>query len=566
MPSKEKEGSLELNIDKTIHSLISEDTLSSYAQRIRNYIGFRQEYRLDKPITIPFTDTQKKTFTKINIFDLVKIVSESQIIEMHTPTQAYCLNSLVTCLSTYLNYAETLQTGFQDKEQEFINTYSLFRGAVLAKSQLREKCVVEYPDDAEKSEINLKNKPKDIIYDTTKALFNVLENAYHKYNGIQDDLLVKAFDLLYTQLINQCICMEPAYKEMLKKTGLDTSHQMKNVVFRGFKARDSRQEKLALPNVTLDMIAGNEEFIRLGKELAINVLAYSFDAPNGGKNPMGDFPQLMMSYGQPGTGKTITAYALLNYFAKTAKENNIPFLTKAIRKTDWTSSFQYASARNLVNLFNDLFDYDRVVGIYWPDFDTAFQARSSTEIRAEEKDNLNVIFGLLDGTLMPRNGKWFMILDANYMDPKNMDLATFSRLQELVVEVKGPEKPEQYIKLCRDVLLKDKKKFLSIKGESWEKFGKLCKEYELSGRAIEKISKQTAAYIGSFEKPKRFLKMSYEKKLKVIEERSRKVNFNWLLSTIENYVRFQKERDKEEAYKQSEKELQNLIGQLSKKS
>lgn len=568
MPSKRRGSEYRTKVTKDVNSLITEETLNSYAQRIRKYIGLKQSYQLDRSITVQLTETEKPTFAKLNLYDLIKIVSDTKIIERTPPTQSHCLESLETCLATYLNYSEILETGFKDEEQEFTNSYALFRGAVLARNQLRNNCVTKHEDNSGRTSLNLKNKPSDVIYDTTQVMFKLIETSYHKYKerhgGLKDELLIKAFDLLYTQIINQCIALEPAYKEQLKKTGLDAPHELAGIRFAGFEASDSRQEKLALPNLTLNMIVGNEEFIKKGERLVDNVLSYAFDAPNGGENPIGDFPQLLMSFGEPGTGKTITAYALLNYFAKLAKENNIPFLTKVIRKTDWTSSYQYASAKNLVNLFNEVFDFDGLAGMYWPDFDTACQARNSLDIRAEEKDNLNILFGLLDGTIGPRNGKWFIILDANYMDPKNMDKAIFSRLQEEVVEVKGPETKEHYITLFRDILLKDKKKFLNIKKENWEKFGKMCKKHELSGRAIEKISKQTAAYISDFKKPKGFLTMTYKEKLKVIEGRSKKVDPKHVFSTIEDYIAFQKNRDVSESFKKAEREFQELEKLLSK--
>ncbi len=568
MADEEKNTSLEIKteVSKDVNSLVTDSTISSYNQRIRNYLGIRQQYELDKPITLKLTDKENLTITKTKIYDLIKIASESQIIERHTPTQIYCLESLETCLSTYLNYAETLETGFKGQEQGFINAYSLFRGAVLARDQLRNSCTAKYSDNPGKSEIILEKKPAEIIYDAVKIIFKVIENAYHKHNGIKDELLIQAFDLFYTQIINQCICMEPSYKELLKKTELDKPHELKGIVFNGFKARDNKQKKLALPDVTLEMIVGNEEFIKRGKRLVKNILSFSFDAPDGGTNPKMPFPQLLMVYGSPGTGKTITAYALLNHFASIAEKNKIPCLTKVIRKSDWTSSYQYASAKNLVNIFLEIFNFDGLTGIYWPDFDTAFQARNSPDIRAEEKDNLSVLFGLLDGTIGPRNGKWFIILDANYLDPKNVDEASFSRILEDKVEVKGPETQEQYIKLLRDILLKNNKQFLELKKEDWKNFGELCKKYELSGRAIEKIALQTSAHISEFEEPEGFFSMTHEEKMKIIKEKSQKASPEWIMSTVEDYYSFQKNRDENEAIKKSEERLKNLLEQLSKKS
>ncbi|MBU4501093.1 MAG: AAA family ATPase [Nanoarchaeota archaeon] len=565
MVSKHKKdpSSIKTGINKNINSLVTESTIDSYMPRVRNYLGVRQQYKLDRPITFKLTDLKNATVEKTNLYDLVKISSD--MVERPTTPQINCLESVETCLATFLNYSDVLKTGFDN--QEFINTYSLFKGAILARNHLRINYPSKYKDNPGKSELDLNKKSKDIVYELAQVLFKGIENAHRNYGGLDDEKVAHIFDTFYTQLINQCIALEPKYADTIRKSGISESHELKNISFKGFKATDKRQKELSLPNMNLEMIVGNEEFIQKGKRLAKNVLSYSFDAPNGGENPRMPFTQLMMVYGGPGTGKTVTTYALLNFFAETAKKNKLPFMTKVIRKSDWTSSYQFASARNLLNLFeNEVFGFDGLVGVYWPDFDTAFQARNSPTIRSEEKDNLNVLFGLLDGTIGPRDGKWFIILDANYMDPKSMDIATMSRVMEEAIEVKGPEKAEHYETLLRDILLKDKKDFLKINDNSWKKFGELCKKYQLSGRAMEKIALQTSSHISTFEEPDGFFRMPYDEKMKIIKDNSNPIKIAWLMNQVDEYYKFNKQREDKDAAKKSEQEMNDLINQLSDKS
>ncbi|MDP2907474.1 MAG: AAA family ATPase [Nanoarchaeota archaeon] len=551
-----------ISIDGTVTSLITDKTIESYIPRIMNYAAIKQKYTLDQPITADLLD-KKTSISQATIYELI-IYTQPKVIPRNTTSQVVCLESLEDCLATYLNHAETLGKGIE--EQDLVNTYSLFRGAAVAKDHIRSSGKANMQETTGISQLNLSLKSEDLTYDVLKVIFKGVETTYAKHGAITDDMLLQIFDTFYTQVINQCLAESPQYAEKLKEKGMDSPQQIKDLIFTGFKAKDKREKELAFPDTTLEDIVGNLGYIEKGKRLIKNVLAYSFDAPNGGTNPKMPFTQILTVYGGPGTGKTITAYAMLNEFKKLAKENNIPSFLKAIRKSDWTSSYQYATAQNLVRTFQDeVFNNEGLVGVYWPDFDTAFVARNSPDIRAEEKDNLNVLFGLLDGSIGPRNGKWFIILDANYLDTKSMDAALFSRVMEEGVEVKGPEKPEHYIRLFKDILLKKQKDFLDVKPEEWEKFGETCIKNQLSGRAIEKISKQVSNYISHFEEPEGFFKMSHEDKMKVIQQNSKKADLNFVLKTTQDYCDFQKIRDDNEALKNSEENLKELLSQLSEK-
>jgi hypothetical protein len=87
-----------------------------------------------------------------------------------------------------------------------------------------------------------------------------------------------------------------------------------------------------------------------------------------------------------------------------------------IRRTDWASAYQNASAAALIARFtSELEGFAGVVAFYWPDIDTAFGSRAGGDLRTEEKSILGAAFGLFDGTLLPNNGQWILICDANYM-------------------------------------------------------------------------------------------------------------------------------------------------------
>jgi hypothetical protein len=193
--------------------------------------------------------------------------------------------------------------------------------------------------------------------------------------------------------------------------------------------------------------SATRSILQAGLKLARDVAAYDLEQRRSPKqlNPV------LFGLGRPGCGKTITAHAIGNYFLEYCRERDIPARFKVIRRTDWASSYQNASAATLVKIFKEeVYGFDGVCGVYWPDIDTAFASRSSGDLRSEEKNNLGAVFGIFDGTLIPKDGKWFMICDANFMQ---MDEATRSRIAQNPFTVKGPTTSEDYVQLLREMLL-----------------------------------------------------------------------------------------------------------------
>ncbi|MBU1240729.1 ATP-binding protein, partial [Myxococcota bacterium] len=171
------------------------------------------------------------------------------------------------------------------------------------------------------------------------------------------------------------------------------------------------QTTIHLP-ITMDKIIGNREYLQKGERLVNDLVAFD---PTEGKNPK-QFNQIIFGLGRPGCGKTASANALGNHLLKRAGEIGLDARFVVIRRTDWASSYQNASSKALIERFQSAVnDFKGVVLFYWPDIDTAFSSRGSSDLRSEEKGILGAAFGLFDGTILPFNGQWGLICDANYM-------------------------------------------------------------------------------------------------------------------------------------------------------
>ena len=328
--------------------------------------------------------------------------------------------------------------------------------------------------------------------------------------------------------------------------------------FKGFSYALGETEKSSqLMPVTLDQIIGNKKYIQAARKLARDIAGYDFEA---GENPKRLNP-ILFAMGNPGCGKTITAHAIGNSFLDFCNRKNIPAKFVIIRRTDWASSYQNASAQNLIDIFKkNVLGFKGVVGIYWPDIDTAFAARGDSGLRNEEKNILGAVFGLFDGTILPKDGRWFMMCDANYL---NMDKATISRITQDPYYVRGPENPEDYIKLFRDIMLSHHKEFLTLNESEWGKFGQFCIDHNISGRGIDNISRKVISVIEDFELPDEYFDSKIDRKREIIREYSNKINYEQLSEILENYIEFEKEAEEKADMKEFDDRVNEIRTYLS---
>jgi len=314
--------------------------------------------------------------------------------------------------------------------------------------------------------------------------------------------------------------------------------------FDGLRASTTAQEPSELLPVSFEDIVGNEDFIKAGRRLAGDVAGFDLKT---GVNPKSVRNQILFVLGAPGCGKTATAHAIGRHFLDLCAKGGLPARMRVIRRTDWASAYQNASAKALLDIFqNEVFNAPGVCGVYWPDIDTAFAARGDSDLRQEEKAILATLFGILDGTVGPKNGRWFMICDANTV---NMDEAALSRISQNPIRAYGPRTAEDYARLLRDVKLRKKASYLPLTAADWAAVGKRFVDGALSGRAVDAIAGRVLTEIEDFEEPAEYFALSFDEKRKMIEKLSRPVPAARILKMIDDFCVF--ERD---AQQKAEKE------------
>jgi hypothetical protein len=305
-----------------------------------------------------------------------------------------------------------------------------------------------------------------------------------------------------------------------------------------------------------DDIVGNDDYLAAGLRLARDVAGFDFDA---GKNPKKLNP-VLFGLGGPGCGKTVTAHAVGNYFLRYCRERGVPARFVVVRRTDWASSYQNASAGNLLRIFREeVHGFAGVCGVYWPDIDTALASRASNDLRMEEKQNLGAVFGLFDGTLIPKDGKWFLICDANTL---HMDEAAQSRIAQNPFTVAGPTTVEHYVAMMRR-LLREVDAFVPQDPAVWQRLGETAVREKLSGRVIESIATNVRVYIQDFEYPERYFTASTEDRKKIIAELSRPVDEAFLTKAVGDWVAFKAAAARREEEERFETEVKAVVRQLN---
>jgi hypothetical protein len=327
--------------------------------------------------------------------------------------------------------------------------------------------------------------------------------------------------------------------------------------YEGFTARARAEPVADLKPVAIEDVVGNQEYLQAGLRLARDVAAFDLERHESPKriNPV------LFGLGRPGCGKTITAHAIGHYFLEYCRERDVPARFKVIRRTDWASSYQNASASQLVKIFKEeVYAFQGVCGVYWPDIDTAFASRGSGDLRMEEKQNLGAVFGIFDGTLIPKDGKWFMLCDANFMQ---MDEATVSRIAQNPFRVHGPRSSADYVRLMRDIMLRDVRRFVAADDLRWTEIGDACVAHDLSGRHVESIANNLRSHVQDFEYPDDYFKASFDQRGAIIERLSRRITVDDILQRIGEYVKFSRDAEEQAQRDRFEREVEEMVRQLN---
>jgi hypothetical protein len=336
--------------------------------------------------------------------------------------------------------------------------------------------------------------------------------------------------------------------------------QIHGAEYHGF-ARDSalpvEEERTLLP-LWPDDIVGNEAVLEAGLDLARAVAGFDLER---NQNPMSIRNPVLFVLGAPGCGKTVTAHAVGNYFLDLCQTNGIPARFRIIRRTDWASHYQNKSSNELLRIFQEeVFDFPGVAGVYWPDIDTAFAAREDPGIRQEEKSILGTLFGLLDGTVGPKNGKWFLICDANFL---TMDEAFLSRLSQDPHHAKGPQTSDQFVELLRDKKLGKLKSHLVLTDDEWSQFGQACVDNGLSGRAVDNMAGKLMSLIEDVALPDHYFALSFDDKVALLDAGRKTIAHDQLMELLDRYIKFEQEAEEKARRERFERRVIEIREQLA---
>jgi len=327
--------------------------------------------------------------------------------------------------------------------------------------------------------------------------------------------------------------------------------------YEGLAVQEALEASAGLLPMLPDDIVGNAEYLQAGLRLARDVAGFDLDQKQNPKrlNPV------LFGLGRPGCGKTVTAHAIGNYFLDYCRDREIPAKFQVIRRTDWASSYQNASAMNLVRIFREeVYGFEGVCGVYWADIDTALASRSNSGLRMEEKQNLGAVFGIFDGTLLPKDGKWFLICDANTM---HMDEAAISRIAQNPFTVEGPTTVPHYVRLMRDLLLKDQQTFVPRDDEAWNRLGQAAVARNLSGRAIDAVCGNIRTRIQDFEYPDAYFKATVQERRDMLRKLSNPVTEEEIHQSMVDWHEFQREAEERAQREKFEADVDSLVHQLN---
>lgn len=345
------------------------------------------------------------------------------------------------------------------------------------------------------------------------------------------------------------------YRRALEKLGVEVCGR----AYRGLdgSATAREEEPAELLSVWPEDVVGNHEYLQAGLRLARDVAGYDLQEKRNPKklNPV------LFGQGSPGCGKTITAHAIGNFFLRYCRERGVPARFLVIRRTDWASSFQNASATQLIKIFKEqVHGFEGVVGVYWPDIDTAFAARSDPGMRSEESNILGASFGIFDGTLIPRTGKWFLICDANYM---NMDEATLSRISQDPHKILGPSSAEEFVELMREKKLKEFNELLPLSDAEWLQVGQQCIDYGFSGRNVEAICQGILTDIQDVEPPPEYFQVGFAERQRMLRELARPMTFERISARMRRYRDFEQHAQESAQSDQFQSRVQEIVLNLS---
>ena len=387
---------------------------------------------------------------------------------------------------------EELKLREQDKlmkDKGRVIAYSVYVGSVIGLKTLEDKAMVDITDNSRVISFNFRRPLYDAIGDSLRGLYLMLLQNKEQIKNTDEDKMMTILSSFYKTMINSAEIYKDQFLALARKEDLTTKFKIDEITFDGYSYSSFKIMRPAelMDSAKLDYVIGFDKVKEMAREMIGN-LGGLRKKNNEWINPRLPFSHSAFVVSKPGEGKTFLAHATANEFLEFCSKRDIPARVIILRPTDYGTAYQFESAKNLQRWIDDeIVGWNGAVMVYTPDFDTYLVSRESPHTTNEQKQVQNIMFGIFDGTLGKKNGKWFWWADANFLPE---DAAAYSRLKENMWEGEGVKSGEGVVKLFRDIKLRDYKDYISsITEKQWEEFGKLCyEEYGMNGRAVDHIS------------------------------------------------------------------------------
>jgi DNA polymerase III delta prime subunit len=502
--------------------------------------------------------------------------------ERNTSGEVEALQTLERAIATYQAMAETLRRGMDvetrtilaevdgerkeqsDAEVFFSNRYALFVAGKTGLTLLGEMENTEIAHIVETlgEQFQTSRQSSDVAALLSGSAADLVRRSIAEAKtagGTPDEALLRsALRDLYTTWVNQFSW--PTYADIAQRNGVDgvTFTIGNNSITAGqFKTQSSEVTTDSdVPNFQLsDVIGTNEIITRMGRWQQ-RQRKYDF---NKRKAPL-SLPPITMINGEPGTGKSFTAYALLNYHQEQCRRLGIPSWVRVLNTTKFASTYQNGSANNLHDWAMELLKFDGLVNVFAQDAHNMFIAQDDPHITPDQRQFVSVFFSMFDGTLIPKDGRVRFILDMNYTD--KIDKALMSRIADDIITVKRWEEPEPFAEYAR-IKIFGRNGETSIEASEWAKVGQYILDSNLNNRNLDNVFRQFKdTTLKEEEDPTLFESMSYDAIDALVREQRLSITSDDIVRVVQAYKEREAALEEQNLQARAETERRQMLANL----
>jgi SpoVK/Ycf46/Vps4 family AAA+-type ATPase len=333
-------------------------------------------------------------------------------------------------------------------------------------------------------------------------------------NDVTDDELKYLLQNVFTSMVGQFNMT--TYQDVVEKHNFeDLKLRYKHFSLQGdeFKAKSDQVivDDKFMP-VRKEDVIGEQEFTKVLWDSMVKLSCYNQEEQTNPFSP----PSVIFTFGQPGGGKTYIANAYIQSLGDLCREKNVPLWVLTHSTTDYASHYQNLTANKLQELAREIKDFPGIVVMYVADADNIFQSRKDPRLSSEQRNTSSVYFKMFDGTMIPKNGRFMAIMDANYVE--EIDDATKSRLFDKILELKRFDKADNFSELAKRSLCSGLEDYDVLTPDEWTEVGEYILESPLSNREIGHVLNSIK---GDYEVPESMVGLPY---LDHVEYRNEKLH------------------------------------------